>query len=388
MKYYSKILVSAICAMGSLMTSCQKDMETYDNKIFFNSEARTGTVLLKSNVDVIEKIIHVEIANKATQEITVTYKIDPSMVETYNQTYYDNAIALPEECCEIANPVATIATGSVKSTDVSVLFKNLTTLNTEQIYVLPISIAETNIDILQSGRTTYYIFKGAALINVVANLTENNVYADWANPEVVNGLSELTAEALIKPNKFDKNISTIMGIEGKFLIRIGDSAPKNQLQIATSAGDVTDPSWQISTGEWTHIAVTYNASAGEIKVYFNGIQKGDTKLKKVGNINWGIQHSDESDGKPRCFWIGYSYDSNRYLDGDICECRIWNRVLTADELAAKNHFYTVDPTSNGLVAYWKFDEGGGINIKDHSVNGNDATASKNLVWHSVALPKK
>lgn len=388
MKYYSIVLASVICAFGSLMTSCQDDMETYNNKVFFNSNAKTETILLKDNTDVVEKNIHVEIANKAEKEINLTYKTDLSLVATYNQTYYDTAIALPEECVEIVNPVATIGTGSVRSTDVLIQFKKLTTLNLELVYVLPVTIADANIGILQSARTTYYVFKAGALVNVVANIIDNNVYVNWKKPEVVNKLSELTAEVLIKPAKFDRSISTIMGIEGKFLIRTGDSEPENQIQIATSDGNVTDASWKINVREWTHVAVTYNSSNGEIKVYLNGVQRGETKRKSAGNVNWGVEHSDESNGKPRCFWIGYSYDSKRYLNGEISECRIWNRVLAPEEIAAKDHFYTVDPSSDGLVAYWKFNEGDGTNIKDYSVNGNDATASKPLIWQNVELPIK
>lgn len=55
-------------------------------------------------------------------------------------------------------------------------------------------------------------------------------------------------------------------------------------------------------------------------------------------------------GKPRCFWIGYSYNNERWLDADIAEVRIWNRVLSEEEINAKDHAYEVDPNSEGLVA--------------------------------------
>ena len=45
-------------------------------------------------------------------------------------------------------------------------------------------------------------------------------------------------EALIRARNFDRKISTVMGIEGYFLIRIGDAGfPPNQIQIATSDGN-------------------------------------------------------------------------------------------------------------------------------------------------------
>ena len=46
---------------------------------------------------------------------------------------------------------------------------------------------------------------------------------------------------------------------------------KNQLQVATSSGNVTDESLVIPTNEWTHIAVTYDADdKKQLIIYING----------------------------------------------------------------------------------------------------------------------
>lgn len=121
-----------------------------------------------------------------------------------------------------------------------------------------------------------------------------------------------------------------------------------------------------------------------MKVYYNGVQKFSGNCGE-SSISLGAAHTNESDGS-RCFWIGYSYASDRYLDGKISEVRIWNKTLTAEEINAPAHFYTVDPESEGLVAYWKFDEGAGNTIKDYSVNGNDLTVDSNPGWTKVSLP--
>ena len=52
----------------------------------------------------------------------------------------------------------------------------------------------------------------------------------------------------------------------------------------------------------------------------------------------------------------------------MSEVRIWNKALTSSEINAENHFYQVDPASAGLVAYWKFNEGQGHVVKDHTSN--------------------
>ncbi len=74
------------------------------------------------------------------------------------------------------------------------------------------------------------------------------------------------------------------------------------------------------------------------------------------------------------------------MDGKISEVRIWNKTLTEAEINEATHFYTVDTSSEGLVAYWKFDEGAGSTIKDYSVNGNDLTVDSVPGWTKVTLP--
>ena len=273
-------------------------------------------------------------------------------------------------------------------------FVKLDELDFTKTYVLPLAIVSSDVNILDSQRAVYYVIKKAALVNWAANLRNNNVYVDWKNPSVVQNLHTLTAEALIKVDAFandrDSKITTIMGIEDHFLIRLGDnSIPSNQLQIAADGRDnVTASDWTVRAGVWNHLAVTFNAETKTVQVYINGRKKSEQVFAEfAGPVNWGVPHSDESDGKPRCFWIGYSYNDQRYLDGSITECRIWNRVLTEEEIGAKNHFYRISPDSEGLIAYWKFNDGMGDTVKDYTTNGNNATASESLVWNYVELPE-
>ena len=41
---------------------------------------------------------------------------------------------------------------------------------------------------------------------------------------------------------------------------------------------------------------------------------------------------------------------------------------------------TVDPESDGLVAYWRFNEGEGKQIKDWTGHGWDIEANRDLTW--------
>ena len=182
---------------------------------------------------------------------------------------------------------------------------------------------------------------------------------------VVNGLKQLTFEAVVRVNRFDPltEISSIMGIEQYCLLRFGDSGfPRQQLQFAVN--EMKFPNANdgklLQPGEWYHVAVTYDTETKAAIMYVDG--KEQSRIDDYGNgeaINLGKQKKGDF-----MFKIGHSYgdpdDMSRQLNGEICEVRIWN-VLRSQEEIYRN-MYDVDPQTTGLKAYWKFNEGKGNNI--------------------------
>lgn len=253
-----------------------------------------------------------------------------------------------------------------------------------------------------------------ALVTWAADMTGNRLFPKWENggPGVCKAF---TLETLVKFDDFDKasgGIFTIMGIEGKFLLRMGDVGnPLTNLQIATCAGNYNVP-YACEANRWYHIAVVWENRIAY--VYFDGVLVGESQqFPESTYVGWPLWQyvpvdpdlspawSYEPDGN-RAFWMGYSYDANRDTHGLMTEIRIWNKALTADEINAPNHFYTVDPNSEGLFSYWKFVEGKGSTVEDATGKGNplygetDITKQSNgdncgpegIEWVEVALPDK
>ena len=209
-----------------------------------------------------------------------------------------------------------------------------------------------------------------------------------------------------------------MGVEDLFMIRLGDNGPANQLQVAfarkISEEDTSparnripnspDSQFDLKPFRWYHIAVTFDH--GTVAVYIDGrlkvsqraeVSASDGRTALIDKVNFAIPHSDETDGKPRCFWIGHSYrlqtDGDlfyeRRFDGRMSEIRLWNRALQADEINAPDHFYKINPASEGLVAYWKFDDNtSGKTVRDYTSNGFDLKTEREVDWQSVALPEE
>ena len=90
-----------------------------------------------------------------------------------NLIYGEQAIIVPSENYEILDNVSTIMAGAMQGSEVKVHFKDLSLLNRNLVYVLPVTVSESTIEFLKSTRTTYFVIKGAALINTVGNITKN-----------------------------------------------------------------------------------------------------------------------------------------------------------------------------------------------------------------------
>ncbi|MCM1050398.1 MAG: DUF1735 and LamG domain-containing protein [Paenibacillus sp.] len=381
MKFTKYITSVAMLLAAASVTSCQDDYENVaDNNMVFDTATDFVNInVLDGKADEMTRTLGVRIAQPQAEPVYVTYGVVDSKVEEYNAAYAAEAIILPADNYSIADPVAVVESGAIESTRVLIEFKGLAELNTDFVYVLPVSVVNSTVPVVNSTATTYYVFRGAALINVVTDVTKN--YLEFVNPgnaTQLSGLREITVECLVFPDSFDNLIQTLLGIEGSFLLRLGDAGlPPNQLQLAASP-NATDAAWKFDAGKWTFLTFTWESATGEVNVYFNGVKKGATQKSNTGrSVNWNA--SD--------FFIGRSYADDRDFQGKMSEFRVWNRVLTPDEINERNHFYTVEPDAPGLVAYWKMNEGQGNLIHDYA-NGYDLTSHNPLTWISVSLPEK
>ena len=122
----------------------------------------------------------------------------------------------------------------------------------------------------------------------------------------------------------------------------------------------------LTTGEWTHIAGTYDGTS--MKLYMNGV------LVKSANPAGGLFSPDGS----------FEFSGNsETLDGKIDEVRIWNYVRSSQEIREKMYL-TLSGTTTGLLNYWQFNEGTGTTVADvvgaangtmYNMTGDDWIAS-------------
>lgn len=332
------------------------------------------------------------LAYPAEEDIDVSFKAEPSLISYYNARLGGNYSMLDAKYYKFSAQHVVIPKGDVNSEMVTIDFSDLTDLDIDTNFLLPVTIGQASggMDILDGSKTICYIIRRSSAITTAVNLTNNyfevpGFAAGSPTADVVNGLKQLTFEAIVRVNKFDPltEISTIMGIEQYCLFRFGDSGfPRQQLQFA--ANEIKFPKADdgklLQPGEWYHVAVTYDTEAKTVAIYVDGKEQSRMDDYGAGEaINLGKQKKGDF-----MFKIGHSYgepdDMTRQLNGEICEVRIWNVIRTQKDIF--DNMYSVEPSTAGLCAYWKFNEGKGNDIaKDYTGNGNDAQVHTSpAVW--------
>lgn len=382
MKFYNYCF-ALLALMAATVSSCKnEDIDNehhYKNQLYVTSAPVCEDLLIKANVSEASREISYRIAAPAKQDIQINFDAAPAMTATYNLIYGDKTTALDSRFYDIPEKTTVIKAGDISSDNIVINFKNTNELDKSKRYVLPVTIlSASNMDVLESKRTAYFVFKGAALINVVANI--KGVYFPISWKSNVSSLPVVTVEVLMRSDDWiagrGNALSSIFGIEGKFLVRVGDAdRPRDQLQVVAPGGNFPGPNKieGLPVNTWVHIAIVYNKNTKERIYYRDGVA---VYKDEAASTALNLTNS--------CY-IGYAWDDTRWLPADISEVRIWGIQRTAEQIA--NNPYEVDPASEGLISYWKFNEGAGSTITDQTDHGNDITARGNPIWVGVEIPK-
>lgn len=391
-----KLFLLTGCVWTMLFTACDNtdysDHSPFDNSAYLSVAEIRNVESFTFNRRVTEqtKKFTAKLTYPVGVDVTVRLQINPSLADAYNAKNDTQYEVLPARHYKLTAEAVTIPARKTTSSEAAIQFTGLDELEIDATYICPLTIEGVNeVGLMNGSRTMYYLVRRSSAITTAINL--KNVYVavpgfDKGSPtaDVVNNMTAITMEVIVRVNQFEKEISSIMGIEQYLCMRFGDSSfPRQQLQVQTPVGKFPgeDKRKQLTAGEWYHIALTWDLAAKTICFYVNGqLQHIDNNHGKsdLTTLNLGDKAADNEfgNGGDFNFYFGRSYgessDPSRHLDGEICEARIWKVARTQEEIY-KNMYDIPEPQSEAnLCAYWKFDEGTGMTIADRTGNGNDA----------------
>ena len=174
----------------------------------------------------------------------------------------------------------------------------------------------------------------------------------------------------------------------------GQTSPHMNLKVETNGnlsfdgynptGNVTYSQGNFATagtivaGNTYHIAMTLDGAT--LRVYLNGTQIYSV-ASALRPANLGTDAVNNNN------FLGRSFSTTDLnFKGGMDEVRIWNVARSAADIAA-NYALPVNPTSTGLLAYYKFDNAlssVSTTVTDATNNHNDATLSANFLSNNPA----
>lgn len=400
-------IISCLSMAALMMFSACNDYEyaeksPFDNGAYIDvAETKTSEgVTFKKTLTEVTKQFKARLSYPANQDVTVTFVVQKSLVGAYNAKNGTEYGMLDAAHYSLPQASVTIPAGEAVSIPLTLEFVKLDELEIDATYLVPLTIETVSggVGAMAGSKTVYYLVKRSSAITTAANMKDNYFSVPGFDTDdtgdVVDNMPAITYEALIYVNDFayggPKNpdkayISTIMGCEQHFLMRIGDSDfPLQQLQMQGPAGKFpeADNSKLLNANTWYHVALTWDIASQTIIFYVNGQEQSRSEAYGTSEIT-SISLKKSKHG----FFIGRSFnDDMRQLNGNIAEARVWSVAGSQEEIWA--NMYDIDPQTPGLVAYWKFDEGNGNISTDLTGNGNDAIADKDVLWpEGVEIPQ-
>ena len=377
--------VALVIILTSVFGCDDAEMKAIDNGLYIQEAAPSNKFdqqIITQLVDDEEvvKTLTVRLVRAMDHDVTVTLDIDPQLLEDYNNKNEANYLVLPEEYRNFEKTV-TISAGNVSAPVIDLTIKPYSSSNGEA-YAIPIRITSVDGPVEMKGNANHLLYlltsphRQKAVIIKRGNRTtktfstaipmEQWTFEYWVKVDNITGSPTGDWEGLENKN-FRARIfvpdSQPLTFSDLTLRYYADGANVQIpiLQFQNSAGHFdTTGFWWPDT--WYHIAYTYDGTT--VTVYKDGVK--DNSL--ANSIDWTF--------KSLSFAIGsFGYEQQV----EFAQIRMWKKCLS-ENVIKDNMSRQVAGDSDGLIGYWKCDEGTGNELKDSSPNQNHVTLGGTPQW--------
>ena len=362
--------VTSMVLMALVLVACDNAGDKFDyNKVGLLITGTEQMPVQRFTVDELPAsyAVTVKATRRCGQAVTLRLAIDTALVTDYNAKQGTTYRAVPMHDVVIEDAEVTIKQGEALSSAAQVRVLSTEDFIEGTTYVIPVTIQQVmgeGGEVIESSRTIF--LQISRIISFWSLENNQNASSNYIFPDdkMVN-LTNYTIEFKVYSYKFGNvgNIKRVLAVEGKNeeeanMFRFGEngSAGGDILQWVLPGGRCFSNT-HFKTNRWYLVSCTYDGST--FKMYVDGIEdaqaSGSGKATPFQRFELGMS------------WGGYR--NSQFYQGRLCEVRVWNRALTASEIAMG--FAGVNAHSDGLVAYWKMNEGEGHIFHDVTGHGYD-----------------
>lgn len=371
MRINSKSILAGMALGALLLTGCNDaEYDTLSNQAYILQTNTNANSSLKLTVgaEVATTTLNVRLSDVANVESRYRLVYDTAVVNEYNRLNETPYASLPQESFSLSSEETTIEAGASVSTPITLTVPPYSEAlkASGKKYAIGFRLENTsgNASVLPSGSKIVYILDQVVIQPVVVldqshyvsqNLVKNYPLTEWTVEMNIN-------KHILYTEVGRGNNQAIFGAgPDEIYIRFGDAPIEgNRLQIKTQ-GTLMNSLALFNEHTWYHLA--FVCTGTKLYLYVNGQLDNSMDLPgKTTNVN------SINICSPSTYWLGNAMYS---------EVRFWQRARSQAEIA--NNMYACDPTTPGLITYYKMNEGEGYSFRDASGNGNNAETNGQAV---------
>lgn len=371
MRINSKSILAGMALGALLLTGCNDaEYDTLSNQAYILQTNTNASSSLKLTVgaEVATTTLNVRLSDVANVESRYRLVYDTAVVNEYNRLNETPYASLPQESFSLSSEETTIEAGASVSTPITLTVPPYSEAlkASGKKYAIGFRLENTsgNASVLPSGSKIVYILDQVVIQPVVVldqshyvsqNLVKNYPLTEWTVEMNIN-------KHVLYTEVGRGNNQAIFGAgPDEIYIRFGDAPIEgNRLQIKTQGTQMNSLAL-FNEHTWYHLA--FVCTGTKLYLYVNGQLDNSMDLPgKTTNVN------SINICSPSTYWLGNAMYS---------EVRFWQRARSQAEIA--NNMYACDPTTPGLITYYKMNEGEGYSFRDASGNGNNAETNGQAV---------
>ncbi len=374
---YRKLGLLSVVLMGLSFSACDdakyKPVDTGLYLAETNTKSLVGKKIISEDDGHYNFTITPRLISPIDQDVTMSLGIDKEFLNQYNARYGTSLEVVPDEYVEFSNKEITLKAGEVLSSTVEITIKPLSKemVDSGKKYALPVGIVGANTSLLAGASSILYQLEKTPIVTVPILNSQNNAkfsmtsdysLTQWSVEFCVNidklgtAIGQLNNQAMFSASAPD-------GMDGEIYTRFGDAPIKGNIFQVKNQGTQINSNMEFSTNTWYHLAVVCDGAT--LSLYVNG--ELDNQIAVTGKVT--------NLGKNK-----FGFGNTDYLKANVkvSELRFWTKAISQTQI--KENMYSIDPTTEGLEAYWKMDEGSGNDFKDYTGHGNNGYSVGTTVW--------
>lgn len=358
--------------LSLLMWSCEQGYQPLTNSVYFGEAVNENLKKVTIEEDGAKTSVYVSLASPMDCDVTAEIGVSSSVLDEYNKKHGTNYKILPENYYSLENNQCIVKAGELSSSMVYIDIKAFDDkLEVAEKYAIPIQLTKSSdVDILTPSSSLVILCDRIINTYVLYTNGEEMVYDVKEGDNLTFGLRQWTVEFLILSKSFAKN---------KHILSFSNSSDKQTSNLFARFGEFDHPTDELQfkinhlpfygptkyvPNKWYHIAIVNDGSS--IRLYQNGL------------LDLVVDHPE-----PNAVFDWDKFTLRHQNPGALSEFRIWGVARSQNDIV--NNMYAVNPKTEGLLTYWKMDEGSGNIIHDYTSNGRDLKMTRGT-WKEQKFP--